>query len=183
MDPIKNIVDLLNQLELSEIKKYSLIYLFSVLLVLGGLEFYFILKQKNIKEMTEKLIEKRKLIVKNIQNKVNAEAIKKRIDSILNDDSFRLKDYLYLVIKNDKYSKYVSSDNELINEQLNKPGYMEVFMTFEMKGMSTKEIFEMLSLIEQEERVYVKEIALKRNENKTISISVTIATIKIVQTS
>lgn len=179
MNPINFIVEKIYNIDSSTLKKYSYIYIFVIFLIVGIIQFLFILSSNSIYKDGTKLLEKRSKITKIIGRKVEIEEIKNNFDNLIkNNLNFRLKDYLNSIITNNNLSANFAG-GESISEQVIKTGYTEVSMSFEMLNLTTLQAVNFIKLIEDSPIVFIKEIDLQKLENKVIKLFIVIATIKI----
>lgn len=179
MNPINFIVEKIYNIDSSTFKKYSYIYIFFILIVVGLIQFLFILNSNSIYKEGIKLLEKRSKITKIISRKIEIEDVKNKFDNLIkNNLNFRLKDYLNSIIINNNLSANFAG-GESISEQIIKTGYTEVSMSFEMINLTTLQAVNFIKLIEDSPIIFIKEIDLQKLENKVIKLFIVIATIKI----
>ena len=81
-----------------------------------------------------------------------------------------------------RWRKYLASQNESISEQKYKQNYTEFSMTIELTNISTTELIEILALIENDIRIYLKNITIKNLNNQKLYLIVSIATLQLITT-
>jgi hypothetical protein len=183
MNPIKIIIDKIDQNDFHYFKKSVLIYIGIVITSLVIIQLLFFWNKSNMQDNINILKEKKNNILKLIDQKNYAQVRKESIDELLkNKDSFRLKDYLFSLLQKNNFTKYLISQNESITEQKVKRDYIELTMNIELTNMSTSEIIDLLALIENDIRIYIKNITIKNLNNHKLYIMISIATLQFITT-
>lgn len=183
MNPIKIIIDKIDQNDFNYFKKSVLIYIGVVITSLIIIQVLFFWNKSNTQDNINTLKEKKNNILKLIDQKNYAQARKESIDELLkNKESFRLKDYLFSLLQKNNFTKYLISQNESITEQKIKRDYIELTMNIELTNMSTSEIIELLALIENDIRIYIKNITIKNLNNHKLYLIISIATLQFITT-
>ena len=183
MNPIKFIIEKIDQNDFEFVKKYSFFYILIVLTGLVGLYFVFYFNRINLLKNISELTKKKDGIVKIIDEKNSAESKKKNINNLLNSkESFRLKDYVYSSLQKKNFLKYFIQQNENITEQKIKKDYNEFTMNVEFTNVSTAEMLEILAILENDVRVYIKNIYVKNLNNQKLHVVVSLATLQLIST-
>ncbi len=183
MNPIKFIIEKIDQNDFEFVKRYSFFYIIIVLSGLVALYLLFFFNKANLLKNISELTKKKEEIVKIIDEKNNAESKKKIINNLLNSkDSFRLKDYVYSSLQKKNLLKYFIQQNENITEQKIKKDYNEFTMNVEFNNVSTAEMLEILAILENDVRVYIKNIYVKNLNNQKLHIVVSLATLQLITT-
>lgn len=181
MNPIKIIIAKIDQNNFSYLKKIIFTYVSIIIITLVAIQTFFYFNKKNTKKNISILTEKKNSIMQLIEKKNNVEQKKELIDELLqNKDSFRLKDYLFSLLQKNNFSRYVISQNESITEIKVKKDYIELTMNLELTNMSTSEIIDLLALIENDIRIYLKNIIIKNLNNKKLYLILSIATLQFI---
>jgi len=108
----------------------------------------------------------------------------KKVDEILSQDkTFKLKDYFNNVVEALGISRLISKEAELSSADL-VPNYAEIKLDVSFSEMNMKQLSDLLYKIEQNERVYTKDLKITKNlKNPTIDVSLVIATFEATQTA
>ncbi len=183
MNPIKVIINKIDQNDYNYFKKAILIYITVIMITLTIIQLLFLWNKSTIKNNVKILSEKKTNILKLIDKKNTILQKKESIDEILkNKESFRLKDYLYSLLQKNNFFKYLVSNNESISEQKIKRDYMELTMNIELTNISTSEAIEILALIENDIRVYLKNIIIKNLNNQKLYLIISVSTLQFINT-
>lgn len=181
MNPIKIIINKIDQNDFDQFKKAVSIYIAIIIISLIIIQGLFFWHKSNTKENITILKEKKNNIVKLIDKKNAALEKKEAIDELLqNKEQFRLKDYLYSLLQKKNFTRYLVSNNESITEQKTKRDYIELTMNIELSNLSTSEVIEILALIENDIRIYLKNITIKNLNNQKLYLIVSISTLKFI---
>jgi hypothetical protein len=183
MNPIKIIIDKIDHNDFDFFKKSVFIYVAVIIISLIIIQGLFFWNKSNTQDNIKILKEKKNNILKLIEKKNSAQAKKEAIDELLNNkESFRLKDYLFSLFQKNNFTKYVISQNESISEQKVKRDYIELTMNIELTNISTSEMIEILALIENDIRIYLKNIIIKNLNNHKLYLILSIATLQFITT-
>jgi hypothetical protein len=181
MNPIKKIVEILDENDYAFFKRYVAGYFFLVLLISIFIQVFFIWQSSLVKDDFKKINEKTKNVITLITKKIEMVGLKNAVEIVLKkEDHFRLKDYVYSVLQKNNFIRYLTSQNEVITEQKLKKDYVEYTMQIECSNLSTQEMLSILALLENDVRVYFKTIFIKNLQNKKIALQCAISTIKLI---
>jgi hypothetical protein len=181
MNPIQYIIEQIDQSDVQTFKKYIFFYIMILISIIGTIYGIFYFKKNNLIEKYKILKEKKKVVDTITLQKNDILGKKKLFDSLLkNKETFRLKDYVYSGLQKSNLFKYLIINNETISEQKLNQDYIEFSITLEFSQVSTEEALYILSVLENDERVYIKQINIKNN-NKKLSFNVTLATIQLIK--
>ena len=181
MNPIKIIINKIDQNDFDYLKKIILVYLGIIILTLIAIQGLFYFNKTNTQKNIKTLIEKKNNILKLIDKKNDTLQKKESIDELLqNKESFRLKDYLFSLLQKNNFTKYLVSQNESITEQKIKRDYIELTMNIDLTNISTSEVIEVLALIENDIRIYLKNIIIKNLNNQKLYLVLSIATLQFI---
>lgn len=179
MNLINYIVEKIYDSEDKNLKNYSILYLLFIVITVVGLEFFFNWKKNKIYENGKKILEKKIKIESLFNKKLELEELKNNIDKILKEnENFRLKDYLNNILSQNNYLNHLSNNlNDALLEQPLKGGYTELIITFELLNLTTKDIINIVKILDSNNILYIKEIHIQ-NINNMLKLVITIATIK-----
>lgn len=112
----------------------------------------------------------------------NAEKIKKQraqVNAMLaKDESFKISSYLLTVLQKLHLSEKTTIGGHSQVDREN--GYRESMRKIELVGMNMKELSELLNELEQNERIYIKELEIVRSSRtpQTIDVMLSVATLE-----
>lgn len=182
MNPIQYLIEKIDQSDIPTFKKYIFGYGIIVCLLLIFIYSIFYFKKDNLLEKYNTLKIKKNIIDTIINQKNDILGKKKLFDELLsNKETFRLKDYVYSALQKSNFFQYLVSNNESISEQKLNQNYIEFSINLEFANISTEEMLYLLSVLENDERVYIKQINIKNN-NKKLMCTVSLATVQIIKT-
>lgn len=180
MSKIKTIIDVIDRNDFIIVRKYVFVYLFIIVFFGVAIQFFFIWKKNTIKENIVKILEKKKNITRIINKKIEIAGLKTAADEILGDkEKFRLKDYVYSILAKNNLAKYIVNPNEVITAQKLKKEYTEYSMSVELSNLSTQEVLDILAIIENDIRVYLKSLVIKNLHNQKVSLQFLVATVRL----
>lgn len=100
----------------------------------------------------------------------------KSVDEILKKDpNFIIKHFFNTTLQSLGLTQYLKKDPDVSSQNL-VSGYRELRLEARLTGLSMKQVVELLDKIEQNERVYVKEITMHATKQRTLDTTLTIAT-------
>lgn len=100
-----------------------------------------------------------------------------KVDDIISENkNFKLKDYFSTVIQALNLANLVSKEPEISSEDL-VLGYNEIKLDVSLSGLNMKQLTDLLYKIEQNERVYTKDLKITKNlRSPSIDVTLVIAT-------
>jgi len=99
------------------------------------------------------------------------------------DKNFKIKQYLASVLQSLNLASLMSKDPEISSHDL-VDGYSEIKLDASFTGMNMKQLINLLMVIEQNERVYIKDLKITKSRNTpTIDVSLVIATFEAAATT
>lgn len=92
--------------------------------------------------------------------------------------NFKIKEFLDTVMNKVNIIQYKAKDPQFSQQDLDN-GYTENQLYVSFANITTQHICELLYALEQEERVYIKQVELYKSElSKTINANITVATLQ-----
>jgi hypothetical protein len=169
----------LDTLDTKDFKKYALIALGALLLLLGFIFFMYYRSAAELKSKITVINKKRK----DVQNMLERyERVKKQqieVNTILaKDKTFKIAQYFEnLLMKLDIGINKAQEPETVPKDVLD--GYTEWTLYANLSNLTTKKLSELLYAIEQEERIYTKELEIeKAKQPYSINVKITIATLE-----
>ncbi len=174
MEFLEKIINTTRQVSKKEFEKYVLVSLAVVCLLMGGVT-YFIYSTSNglvkdIKQL-QKLAKKSARLVDDFELMQKEE---EKIRKILNKHKgFNLGSFFEKFCKDQgvKPEPNWSPTSESLN-----PQFEEVSLAATFKGQATENLVKMLEAIDKNEILYVKELRIRKEKDKTITFDISLAT-------
>jgi hypothetical protein len=173
------IKDYLDSFESKEFKKYLLIALAIIALLAGLLMFQYYRSVWALKTKITAINRKRR----DVQNMLERyERVKKQqieVNSILaKEKDFKISQYFENLLERLGISKNLTQPPETLPKDV-LDGYTEWTLYANLANLNTKKLSELLYTIEQEERIYTKELEIEKSSTgDTINVKITIATLE-----
>lgn len=173
---IKNYLD---NLESKDFKRYLLIALAGVILLAGLLMLQYYRSVSALKTKISAINKKRK----DVQNMLERfERVKKQqiaVNTILaKEKDFKISQYFENLLEKLAISKNKTQEPETLPKDV-LDGYTEWTLYANLANLNTKKLSELLYAIEQEERIYTKELEIeKATKPSSINVKITIATLE-----
>jgi hypothetical protein len=180
MDFVKDIVEKIYSFDDKKLKSFVIVYVCCFFLLLCFLQIIFIFKKNSILDEIKKLDEARNSIKGLVEKKNWLESEKKTIDDLLKkDENFRIKEYVISILSKHNLINNLQGDYDTVRAQPEKPGYNELLMSFELRGLTMKQLVNVLIDMEHDKKILFKEIILRYDENdKKINLVAVVSTIK-----
>ncbi len=179
MNFILSIKNYLDTLDAKDFKKYALIALSCIILLLGLLIVTYYRSAGQLKSKISAINKKRK----DVQNMLERyERVKKQqveVNTILaKDKSFKIAQYFENLLERLGIASNKAQEPETLPKDV-LDGYTEWTLYANLANLNTKKLSELLYAIEQEERIYTKELEIeKAKKPQAINVKITIATLE-----
>ena len=174
------IKDYLDNLESKDFKKYLLVTFAVLALLIGFLIFQYYRSASALKIKISAINRKRK----DVQNMLERyERVKKQqieVNSILaKEKDFKISQYFENLLEKLNISKNKTQEPETLPKDV-LDGYTEWTLYANLANLNTKKLSELLYAIEQEERIYTKELEIEKSTTnpRSINVKITIATLE-----
>ena len=180
MQVMQYIKDFIRNLDEREFLRYLAVVLGSLVLVLGFLIFFNSSKVNSLQLRLKRINKQREETREILQKHAIVKQQQAEVDAILaKDPTFKIKEYftgivaeLNLIQNNTKQAE-VSEPQDLDN------GYSEVKLNAGFTDLNMKQLCELLYKIEQNERIYTKEIVITKSlKTPTIDVTLVVATLQ-----
>jgi hypothetical protein len=167
------------QLDERQFQRYIALF-FALLFLLSGIIFYTYWSKISTLKTRAVFINRKRKEIKEILERY--EIVKKQqaeVDTMLaKDRDFKIAGYFNDVITKLNLVQHKTREPETSRDTLDN-GYTEVKLYASFSNLSTQNVVEMLDALEQNERIYTKELEMyKPNSNKTINVNILIATLE-----
>lgn len=172
------IKDYLDTLESKDFKKYVAIGLSVLIVLVGLLIFQYYRSVSNLKATISSINRKRR----DVQNVLERyERVKKQqaeVNTVLaKEKDFKISQYFEKLLEKLGISKNKTQEETLSKDVLD--GYTEWTLYANLANLNTKILSELLYAIEQEERIYTKDLEIEKSPTAaTINVKITIATLE-----
>ena len=180
MDLIAFIIENIYNIDSSTARKYMFGYIGIIIFLSILIQVMFILKSNKINKHGILILEKKNKIKQLIDEKNKIDELKDKIDNILKKEiEFKLKDYIMSFLQQKNFISNLLSSSDIPKEEIIKPGYREVSMDLELQNLSTMQIIEILSLLEENLRVYLKDVELIKSDDALLKLKINIAALEL----
>lgn len=177
-----NIVNLQNYLETMEQKKFYLytgIGLGIIALGMLGMIFYhkrtMTTIRKEIKQLQQQRIQARELLETHERIKIQQQAVN---DLLEKDKSFRILDYFNNLISALGLKASLEEPTLTTNPLEGSNDYIEVTLTARLKNITLQQLVELLAEIENNPRIYTKELEIAQASGAILNATLVIATLQ-----
>jgi hypothetical protein len=139
---------------------------------------------KRLQETLVKVNKQREEVRKILEKNARVQKQQFKVDDILaQNKNFKIKEYFNSVIQSLNLSNLVSKEPEISSEDL-VTGYNAIKLDVSLSGLNMKQLTDLLYKIEQNERVYTKDLKITKNlRAPTIDVSLVIATFEATSTT
>lgn len=173
------IKDYLDTIESKDFKRYITI-VFSILVILVGLLMFQYYRSVWALQSRIATINKRRRDVQNMLERF--ERVKKQqieVNTILaKEKDFKISQFFETVLQKLGIDKNKTQQPEILPKDV-LDGYTEWTLYANLSNLNTKKISELLYALEQEERIYTKELEIEKSiKNNAINVKITIATLE-----
>jgi uncharacterized membrane protein YhiD involved in acid resistance len=176
---ITTIKNFIQELDRKEFKRYMMIG-FAIFCVLIGL-LIFMQKRKisNLESKLRRINQQRDEVRSILQEHALINQQRAAVDAILaKDKNFKITQYFDNLVKELGLTRFMTKEPTPDERDLNN-GYDEIQLDATFKDMDMRQVTELLYKIEQNDRVYTKELALiKPPKSSKLDVSITIATLQ-----
>ena len=158
-------------------EKYLFAGIVGLVLLVGGGVYFMYLVSENLHNDINRLVAMQKKTRHLLFDYANINAEEMRLQSVLEQHkNFNLKIYFELFCKEQGLNPTSSFETSStpINDQVS-----EIALTAAFKGLTTEKIVAMLQAFDKTEIVYLKNIHIKKDKDRTVTCEITLATIQI----
>ncbi|HBS48053.1 TPA: hypothetical protein DEO28_02420 [Candidatus Dependentiae bacterium] len=175
---IEKILNFINQLDQENFKKYLIILIGVLLFIIGSALFFIQSKSSSlinqIQAAQRAAINSNKLIIKfqNVENQKSK--LQKNLDSL---QDFDIKGFFESFTRSNK----IKSDGNWTFATISIAGndlLEETSLQATFKNLTMEKLVSILKELEEKDNIYVKNLKITREENKTLSIDIMIGTLK-----
>lgn len=164
-------------LESSEFYRNLAFFLGTLTLLTVGIMYYHHSKTSELRSALQKMYktqQEAKVILERLKL-VNKQS--EDINTVLEEDkNFKIKSFYDDLVAKNGLTSYQGKEAEVSEDILQKL-YTEIKLTAQLRGISTKQLCELLQAIEQKTRIYTKELSITKRSD-SLDIILTIATLK-----
>lgn len=173
---IKNYID---NFDAKEFKKYALIAFGTILLLLGFLIFTYYRSASQLKTQISTINKKRKDVQGMLERYARVKKQQVEVDTMLaKDKTFKIAQYFENLLTKLGIGSNKAQEPETVPKDV-LDGYTEWTLYANLANLNTKKLSELLYTIEQEERIYTKELEIEKNKKaNSINVKITIATLE-----
>ena len=150
-----------------------------VIVVSGGLLFYYLRKLDILERKLRIVYRQREEAHTILSDHAQVKEQRVQVNEILaQDKKFKIVEYVSSIVGELQISSNMSKDPALSEHDLNN-GYSETVLDIQFKNMNMKQVVEFLYKIEQNDRVYTKNLMISKvPSNNKVDVTVVIATLQ-----
>lgn len=169
----------LDTLDVKEFKKYALIALACIVALLSFLIFSYYRSAAHLKTQISAINKKRKDVQGMLERYERVKKQQIEVNTILaKDKSFKIAQYFENLLTKLGIGSNKAQEPETLPKDV-LDGYTEWTLYANLVNLNTKKLSELLYAIEQEERIYTKELEIEKSKkSQTINVKITIATLE-----
>lgn len=146
------------------------------LAVLGGILYYYYSSINSITEETETLNTERKRARKVLTQAVRVQKQRAEVNALIEEEpNFKIKRYLQDVITQIGIANNMTIGNDVTTD---RDDFRETIVSYQFTGINMRQLTELLDDIEQNQRLFTKELEITKSKKipNTIDVSITVAT-------
>ena len=180
MSIIERIHSFLNSLERKDFYKYIGAYLVIVFLILSLIIYRYYVHIDTLTTNIEEVNEQRDIVRRMLSSSDRIQKQRTEVDALLaKNEGFKIGGYFEEVL-----AKFNLKNNKMTGENSHidhKDNYRESILKVRLVDMDMKQLTELLKELEQNKRIFIKEleISTSKKKHKKIDVSLTIATLEI----
>ena len=185
MKILKSLHDFLGNLDLRDFYKYIGIALGIILLFASFIVYRFYSNVGSYKKQIHQINEEREEIQKLLERADLIKKKKEKVNALLeNEPNFKIAGYFKDLLAQLKLTNKLVKGQEKefnVTEEPGEQDYDESILVAQFTDMNMKELSELLNEIEQNKRVYSKELEIQKSNNKkspSLKVQLTIATLQ-----
>jgi hypothetical protein len=130
-------------------------------------------KMVNINKLRE---ETRMILARHEQMQQQKNAVNEILEK---EKNFKIKEFFITLLQNVRLTPYLSKQAEVSEPREVTSDYEEISLTAQLNGITMQQLVELLSKIEDTDRVYTKEIVINKSPTSpTLEVSLVIATLQ-----
>ncbi len=181
MNIIDKFGDFVEQLNTKDFYKYIgstiavilLIFIFIIYRFFGSINHY----KKELRIINTQREEMQELLEKAKRIKEQKQAINTMLEA---DPDFRIGGYFRKVLEQLNLTNKAEKSNDVTTQERTEQGYNESILSVKLIDMNMKELTELLDVLEQNKRIYSKELDIQRSKKApgTLEVQLTIATLQ-----
>ena len=144
----------------------------------GGFYYYFSTIH-SLKTKVQKLNKQRSDVKQILETFEKTNKNKKEIDALLAEEKeFKIKNFFDTITKQVNLDTAQNSNAETTEEIVLPKQYSELKLIGSFKNITTQQLCNLLSALEQKKRIYTKDLTIIKTKNATLDVTLTIATLK-----
>ena len=182
MKILESLSAFLDSLDLRDFYKYIAITLGITLLLVSFTVYRFYSNVGYYKKQIQSISNQREEIQELLEKAALIKEQKKEVNAMLEaDPNFKIAGYFDNVLAQLQLTSKKDKENEVTPPQeLGEQDYNERILSAQFSNMNMKELSELLNVLEQNKRVYTKELEMQRSQKKppSLKVQLTIATLE-----
>lgn len=179
MEQLKNIKNYIDNLDQQQFKRYIIIFFTILTLIIGLILFFYFRSISTLETKIATINSKRREIRELLARYELVKKQQKSVDQLLEkQQDFKIVDFFEGILKKLQLNGAQMQEPQTTSESI-LDGYTERTLYGNLSNLNMKNLADILNAIEQEERIYTKEIEIDRSTTKpnAINAKIVIATL------
>lgn len=180
MNVVTRIQSFFDQLNERDFKRYLAAFIVILLIINAVIVYRYISKTRALKNRVTFINRKRREVKETLERYEMVKKQQAEVDALLEKDrDFKIAGYFNDVLTKLNLARFKTREPETSRETLDN-GYTEVKLYASFSNITTQNVVELLDALEQNERIYTKELEMyKPNDTgKTINVNILLATLE-----
>ncbi|MCK4650770.1 hypothetical protein KAT08_01215 [Candidatus Babeliales bacterium] len=174
MKVLNQLTDYIQNLKEKDFKKYLTIFLIVTVFLAVGTTYYFYDKNNKLILQIKKLDGLIKQTIKLIKEHKTIKGKEKQLEKLLEKNKdFDIRSFFESFCKEKHITPEPAWDTTTIPLESDK--FDEIELTATLKNLTTQKLVEIIQSLNKKEIIYIKEITITNEKNKTITIDITLA--------
>jgi hypothetical protein len=179
MEFLNQLVEKIYNWDSRESKQYIAIILAFIIALIASIQILFMWRMATLDKKILLINDKRNILIKLVDRKKMIDEEKKSLQELINDNPyFKLKEYTLQLLSKKEFSGATEKTIDNVSEQSLSNGYIEQSLNGSISGLSLDNLVNILKILENNERVYLKEIKIIQMPTHVININFSLATLK-----
>jgi hypothetical protein len=177
MSFLKKTRDIFSSFDTNEFYRNSMLFVgFSVVVVTGSMWFYYT-KTRHLQGVLRTVYKQEREAKELLERLKNVKKQSEEVNTLLEKDkNFKIKNFFEDTLRKLHLAKNQRGEARITEEVLKKR-YTEVTLQATLQRINTRQLCELLQLIEHKGRIYTKELTIIKMPGSSLGVTLTIATL------
>lgn len=172
---LKQLQDFFEQLDQKQFQRYVLIFFSIIILSIGFIVYRYFTTISHLQRQIQEINKQRTTVKELLERYEIVKQQQAEVDALLEKDKdFKIAGYFNTIINNLNLTQNKTREPETLSEELEN-GYTEIKLYASFNNLNTQKLAQLLDTLEQNERIYTKELEIYKPEDQTTSINVNLS--------